>query len=171
MSKPSKSDQVIKAVRTTIQFLRGGARTITRWLIHPGRHDLYLSMIFTFLLLAPLFAEPAAAQVGIGDAEDILCNTAATGFNLAQLITIGFGIISGYFILKFLFRTMTGLDKAGSPQTSTQQAGKQSAKGGVYSLIAALLPLIIPVFLSTAGIDAVSCLMPGETGTAVIVLL
>lgn len=171
MSKPSTFNRGIEAVRTTLQLLRWSARTFYRLLTQPGRHDLYLSVIFTFVLLSPFFIDPAAAQVGIGDAEDILCDTAATGFNLAQLITIGFGIISGYFILKFLFRTMTGLDKAGSPQTSTQQEGKQSAKGGVYSLIAALLPLIIPVFLSTAGINAVDCLLPGEAGTAVIVLL
>ncbi len=65
-----------------------------------------------------------------------------------------------YFILKFLVRMMTGLDKAGSTDSGAQAQGKQEAKGGIYSLVAALLPVLVPVFLNVAGINVASCLFP-----------
>ncbi|MFC6962393.1 hypothetical protein [Halocatena marina] len=131
-----------------------------RWIItQPGRHDLYMAMFVTALFTTPLWAQPVAAQVGVSEAEQVLCN-GSTGFNIAQIITVGLGMISMYFILKFLLRMMTGLDKAGSTDSSAQQQGKQEAKGGVYSLLAALLPVLVPVFLNTAGINVASCLFP-----------
>lgn len=134
-------------------------RQITRIVTQPGRHDLYLSVSTVALLLMPLQASPVAAQVGVDEAQQVLCN-GSSGFNIAQIITVGLGLISMYFILKFLIRMMTGLDKAGSTDSGAQAQGKQEAKGGIYSLLAALLPVLVPVFLSTAGIDVVSCLFP-----------
>lgn len=129
-----------------------------RVVIQPGRHDLYLSVSAVALLLMPLQASPVAAQVGVSEAQSVLCE--GSSVNIAQIITIGLGLISAYFLLKFLIRMMTGLDKAGSTDSGAQAQGKQEAKGGIYSLVAALLPVLVPVFLNTAGIDVVSCLFP-----------
>lgn len=139
--------------------VRRSSRWIARVITRPGRHDLYLSVCAVALLLMPLQASPVAAQVGVDEAEQVLC-AGTTGFNIAQIITVGLGLISMYFILKFLIRMMTGLDKAGSTDSGAQAQGKQEAKGGIYSLIAALLPVLVPVFLNTAGINVASCLFP-----------
>ncbi|WP_330631934.1 hypothetical protein [Halocatena halophila] len=133
--------------------------TAAHVLMRPGRHDLYLSVILIATALSPVLARPVAAQVGVSEAEQVLCS-GSTGFNIAQIITVGLGLISMYFILKFLVRMMTGLDKAGSTDSGAQAQGKQEAKGGIYSLVAALLPVLVPVFLNVAGINVASCLFP-----------
>jgi hypothetical protein len=149
----------IGTIKTVLgQFYYSLARVLTQ----PGRHDLFLSISLVAIVLAPLMAGSTSAQVGISNAQEILC--AGSGLNLSQIITIGFGLISGYFILKFVYRTMSGLDKAGSASSSKQSQGKTQAVGGLYSLAAALLPLIVPLLLSTAGINFVTCLMPGSSG-------
>lgn len=75
-----------------------------------------------------------------------------------------------YFIIKGVLRMMVGLDNAGATElvgsdgvrrTDAAPAyGRRQARGGVYSLVAALLPAIVPVFLNVAGIDVASCLLP-----------
>lgn len=139
-----------------------------RWSVfQPGRHDLFVSLFLTAGLLLPLGATPVVAQVGVSEAGQVLCSGT---FNLAQLLTVGLGLISMYFILKGLLRMMVGLDNAGSTElvgsdgvrrTDAAPAyGRRQAKGGVYSLIAALLPVLVPAFLNVAGIDVVACLFP-----------
>ncbi len=146
----------MKSARNVISSI---THKVIRIVTQPGRHDLYLSMGAVALFLAPLYATPVSAQIGVSEAEQVLCDGSA-GVNIAQIITVGLGLISMYFILKFLFRMMTGLDKAGSTDSGAQAQGKQEAKGGIYSLVAALLPVLVPVFLNTAGIDVASCLFP-----------
>lgn len=97
-----------------------------------------------------------AAQVGVSEAEQILC---AERVNLTQLLTVGLGLASMYYILKFLLRLMKGLDKAGKPAVSRGYFAHQ-VQDSVYSLVAALIPVFIPVFLNVAGIDVVACLFP-----------
>lgn len=155
MTKKTPLERYIEAAirvvrRCQLAFIRGATR--------PGRHDLFLSVFVTGSLLAPLWASTVAAQVGTSEAQDVLCAT--SGINVAQIITIGLGLVSAYFILKFLVRMMTGLDKAGSTDSGAQQQGKKQAKGGIYSLVAALLPILVPAALNVANIDVVSCLLP-----------
>lgn len=155
MVKKTPLERYIEVVsRVTRRCQMGFIRRATQ----PGRHDLFLSVFVTGTLLAPLWASTVAAQVGTSEAQDILCST--SGINVAQIITIGLGLISAYFILKFLIRMMTGLDKAGSTDSGAQQQGKKQAKGGIYSLVAALLPVLVPAALNVANIDVVSCLLP-----------
>lgn len=155
MTKKTSLECGIEATKTVIKRSR---RSFMRMVTQPGRHDLYMAVLVTALFIAPLWTRPVAGQVGVSEANEVLCG--GTGFNIAQIITVGLGLISMYFILKFLIRMMTGLDKAGSTNSGAQQEGKQEAKGGVYSLLAALLPVLVPVFLNTAGINVASCLFP-----------
>lgn len=121
----------------------------------------------TGVLIAALLADPVAAQVGVSEAEQVLCSD---GFNVAQLLTVGLGLVSMYLILKALLRMMVGLDNAGATELvgsdgvrRTDAAGpygRRQARGGIYSLVAALLPVFIPVFLSVIGVDVASCLLP-----------
>lgn len=106
------------------------------------------------------------AQVGVSEAEQVLCSGA---FNVAQLITLVFGLYSMYLILKGLIRMMLGTDNAGSTELvgsdgirRTDAApgyGRDQAKGGINSWVAALLPVLVPVFLNAVGINVVDCLL------------
>lgn len=107
------------------------------------------------------------SQVGMSETEQVLCSGA---FNVAQLITIGLGLVSMYFIIKGVLRMMVGLDNAGATElvgsdgvrrTDAAPAyGRRQARGGVYSIVAALLPAIVPVFLNVVGINVAACLLP-----------
>lgn len=150
-----------------LAVLRRCRRTLIELALFPGRHDLYLSGSVTGVLIAALLADPVAAQVGVSEAEQVLCSD---GFNAAQVLTVGLGLVSMYLILKALLRMMVGLDNAGATELvgsdgvrRTDAAGpygRRQARGGIYSLIAALLPVFVPVFLSVIGVDVASCLLP-----------
>ncbi|WP_330630477.1 hypothetical protein [Halocatena halophila] len=106
-------------------------------------------------------------QIGVGEAEQVLCSGP---ISIAQLITIGLGLISTYLIIKGVLRLMMGVDNAGATElvgsdgirrTKAAPAyGRRQARGGIYSVLAALLPTIVPVLLGVAGINVVSCLFP-----------
>jgi hypothetical protein len=140
---------------------------IVRLVIQPGRHDLGSSLLVTASLLIPIWARPVAAQVGVSETEQVLCSGA---LNVAQIVAIGLGLVSGYFILKGMLRMQIGIDiihrlehigADGIRRTdATPKQGKKKARGGVYSWAAALLPVFVPVLLAVAGIDYVSCLLP-----------
>lgn len=108
------------------------------------------------------------AQVGVSEAEQVLC-TSSAGVNVAQIITLVFGLYSMYLILKGLIRMMLGTDNAGSTELvgsdgirRTDAApgyGRDQAKGGINSWVAALLPVLVPVFLNAVGINVVDCLL------------
>jgi hypothetical protein len=132
--------------------------------VRPGRHDLLGSMLTTASILTPLWAAPVTAQVGVGATEQILCTGSV---NIAQLIALGLGLMSMYFLLKFLWRLMTGFDKAGEVRPDRNPAVNRRKKrrylelqirDSSYSLLAALLPILIPVVLQVAGINTISCL-------------
>lgn len=103
-------------------------------------------------VLAPLWTTPAAAQIGVGEVEQMVC--AET--NLVQLLAIGLGSISIYFFLKFLLRLVNGV-KA-SDDSSSRGSLTKNIKSSLYSLFAGLLPVFILVALSVAGINVGSCL-------------
>lgn len=94
------------------------------------------------------------AQVGVSEAEQVLCNEQVP---IAQIITVGLGLYAAYLILKFVLRLMKGFDKAGSIHVKRGYFAHQ-VKDSSYSLLAALLPVFIPVFLNVIGIDVVECL-------------
>lgn len=152
-------DCVSDGIRTTAAVLRRFHRGLIDRVTRSGRHDVALSLGVTLPTL-PL-------QVGVSEAEEVLCSGT---FNIAQVITVGLGLISMYFILKGLIRLMTGLDNAGSTElvgsdgirrTDAAPAyGRQQARGGIYSWVAALLPVLVPVFLNVAGINVADCLFP-----------
>jgi hypothetical protein len=133
--------------------------------IQPGRQDLFGSIFVTAGLLALFETAPVSAQVGVGATEQLLCGSGS--INIAQVVTLGLGLMSAYFIFKFLWRLMTGLDKAGEvrldrdpavDRLKKQRYLKLQIRDSSYSLVAALLPVLVPVFLQVAGIDTVSCL-------------
>lgn len=141
--------------------------TIVCHVIRPGRHDLGSSVFVVASVLAPLLTTPVAGQVGVGTTEQLLCQTA--GVNIVQLVTIGLGIMSGYYLLKFLIRGMIGFDTLGDVtagrdhSVNTQKKlryREHQTRDAVYLLIAALLPVFVPVLLNVAGIDVVACLFP-----------
>lgn len=111
--------------------------------------------------------DPVPAQVGVSEAEQVLC-TSSAGINVAQIITLGFGLYTMYLILKGLIRMMVGTDNAGATELvgsdgirRTDAApghGRQQARGGILSWVAALVPVFIPVFLAVAGINVPNCL-------------
>lgn len=61
----------------------------------PGRHDGVGSVFVTATLLAPLWARPVAAQVGVGPVEQILCQTG--GVNIGEGMSVVLGLMTGYF--------------------------------------------------------------------------
>lgn len=148
-------------VTTLLRYRYRGVRMI----VQSGRLDLFASMIAIASILILFGTAPVSAQVGVDTTEQVLCSSG--GINIAQLITIGLGLMSVYFILKFLWRLMTGFDKAGEvrldrdpavDRMKKQRYLKLQIRDSSYSLLAALLPVLIPVFLEVAGIDTVSCL-------------
>lgn len=158
---------IVDGLGTTTTGLHHCWHGLGRIVTQPGRHDLFASVCLTGGLLAPLWTTPVAAQIGVSDAGAVLCSGA---LNIAQLLTVGLGLVSMYFILKGLIRMMVGLDNAGATELvgsdgrrRTDDAGpygRRQARGGVYSVMAALLPVIVPIFLKVAGIDVVTCLFP-----------
>lgn len=105
------------------------------------------------------------AQVGASEAGDVLCTGSP---NVAQLVTVVLGLISMYFILKGLVRMMIGLDVIGKTEhvgndrrrrtDKVDPYGRQKARGSINSWVAALLPVIVPVFLAVVGINVPNCL-------------
>lgn len=79
-------------------------------------------------------------QLGLSEAEQVLCSS---GFNIAQLVVVGLVMVSAYFILKAIIRALN-----------------RQIRGGLYSLIAGIVPLFIPAFLTAIGVDT-ACLFPG----------
>lgn len=110
--------------------------------------------------------DPVTAQVGVSAAGDILCTGSP---NVAQLLTVVLGLVSMYFILKGLGRMMIGLDVIGKTEhvgndgrrrtDKVDPYGRQKARGGINSWVAALLPVIVPVFLAVVGINVPNCLL------------
>ncbi|RRJ28496.1 hypothetical protein [Halocatena pleomorpha] len=94
-------------------------------------------------------------QIGISAAEQVLCNNQVP---IGQLITVVLGLFSMYLILKFMLRLMKGLDKAGSIHVKRGYFAHQ-VQNGSYSLLAALLPVVVPVFLNLVEIDVVECML------------
>ncbi len=94
-------------------------------------------------------------QIGISEAEQVLCHDQVP---IAQLIMIGLGLFSMYLIVKFVLRLMKGLDKAGSIHVDRGYFAHQ-VQDSFYSLVAALLPVVVPVFLNLVGINVVECLL------------
>lgn len=138
--------------------------------IQPGRHDLLTSVVVTASLLASLGMTPVAAQVGVSETEQLLCSGA---LNVAQIMTIGLGLVSAYYVLKGMLRMQFGINNAGEGTElvgndgirrvwdgDARAYGRRHARGGLYSWAAALLPVIVPAVLAVAGIDYVSCLLP-----------
>ena len=118
-------------------------------------------------VFVPLWATPVAGQVGVSATEQLLCHTAS--LNIAQLVTIGLSIISGYYLLKFLIWGMVGFDTVGKvPSDRDHSINTQKklryrdlqTRDAVYLLVAALLPFFVPVLLNVARIDVVACLFP-----------
>lgn len=104
-------------------------------------------------VLVPLWATPAAAQIGVGDVEQMVCAETS----LAQLFVIGLGGISIYFFLKFLLRLVSGV-KASNDSSDIGGSFTTNVKSSLYSLFAGLLPVFILIALGMAGIDVRSCL-------------
>jgi hypothetical protein len=130
----------------------------TRLATSSGRHDLCGAVLVISGVLAPLWATPVAAQVGVGAVEQILCQPGSV--TIGQVIALVFGLMAGYFFLKGLIRLMIGFDKAGRPDVSSKYLPLQIRDAG-YSFAAGLLPALVPTVLLAAGITPVACLLPG----------
>ncbi|WP_248911054.1 hypothetical protein [Halocatena marina] len=145
-----------------------GLEAVVDVMMSSGRHDLVLSVGGSGSLLVPSMIDPVLTQVGVSEAEQVLCSG---GFNISQLTVVGFGLLSMYLILKGLIRMIVGLDIVGKPEIvgsdgirrtdAVDPYGRQKAKGGVYSIVAAIFPIFfVPVFLNVIGIDVAGCLLP-----------
>lgn len=105
------------------------------------RSDARTTSTPVFLLgFVPVWIDQLSPPLGISEAEQMLCSS---GFNIGQLIVVGLVMISAYFVLKAVVRALN-----------------RQVRGGLYSLIAGLVPLFIPAFLTAMGIDT-ACLLPG----------
>lgn len=105
------------------------------------------------------------AQVGIPEAEQVLCSGEMP---IARLITVGLGVISMYFIFKFLVQLQFGLDTAGKvpsgrdPMVNLMKKNRYKMlrmREALYSLLAGLLPsLLLLVVFPVLNINVVDCL-------------
>lgn len=88
-----------------------------------------------------------------------------------MLFSERFGLLTSFLILKGLIRMMIGLDIVGKTEhigsdgvrrtDAVDPYGRRKARGGVYSIVAASLPVfLVPVFLNVIGVDVASCLFP-----------
>lgn len=115
-----------------------------------------------FGVLSPIIP----VQVGVSGAEQVLCSGEMP---LARLITLSLGLVSSYFILKFLYQAMIGLDTAGkvpSDRDPTRNLMKKNrykmlkTREALYSLLAALLPsLMFLVIFPVLNINVIDCLV------------
>lgn len=116
-----------------------------------GWRDLYVSSVGTLVLLIPLWIVSEIAQtLGIGVVEDVLCNTGQTGTSVSQLVLIGLGLITMFFIMKTLIYAVVAIDKVEDSETEPQTVA--------YSFGAALLPAFILTLLQFGGVNVASCL-------------
>ena len=138
-------------------FRRAWAALVWR-ATRPGRHDLVGSLLVTASVLAPLWATPVRAQVGVGPVEQILCQ--AGGIDIGAGIGIGFGLLTSYFFLKGLLRLMKAFDKGGRIDVNRKYTKLEIRDAG-YAFAAGLLPLFISTVFVAAGITPVGCLFPG----------
>ena len=97
-----------------------------------------------------LVAVPAAAQLQkVGKA---LCNN-----GIGQILAFVFAAATLYFLIKAVFRAMSGMDKKGSKKPQTQQEGEDQLMGALYSGAAAFAPPILAAILEIIGVKTVSC--------------
>ncbi|UPM42220.1 hypothetical protein [Halocatena salina] len=89
--------------------------------------------------VVPALIDRIDPPIGISKAEQLLCSS---GFNIGSLVVLGLGMISAYFLLKAVVRAVN-----------------RQIRGGLYSLVAAVLPLCVPTFLTALGVDT-TCLLP-----------
>lgn len=97
-----------------------------------------------------LVAVPAAAQLQkVGQA---LCNN-----GIGQILAFVFAAATLYFLIKAVFRAMSGMDKKGSKKPQTQQEGEDQLMGALYSGAAAFAPPILAAILEIIGVKTISC--------------
>lgn len=133
--------------------LRRGGHGLWGIVMQSGWGDLYTSAIGTSVLLGPLWVLLVVSQeLRIGVVEDALCSTGQMGISIPMLIALGLEVVIWFFFLKFLFRAMVGLARAGSITPDIQ--------GTACSLIAAVLPAITSGLISVGGTSLSSCLYP-----------
>ena len=114
--------------------------------------------LWSTVAVGAFFVQNALAQVGTDQASSALCGS--TSVDIARLVTIVLGILSGWFVLKAIPRAQFGLDKMGSTNEQTVREGKSQARGAGYSVGAAVVPVLFIAGLEAAGIGVVSCMMP-----------
>ncbi|WP_330630978.1 hypothetical protein [Halocatena halophila] len=78
------------------------------------------------------------AQQGIRHAEQVLCQS---GVAIGEVVVLVIAAISAYFLLRAFYRLVN-----------------RELRGGLYSFVAGVLPLLIPAGLTIAGIET-SCLL------------
>lgn len=133
--------------------LRRGGHGLFGIVTQAGWSDLYTSVVGTALLLGPLWVILMVSQeLGLGIAQDTLCSAGQMSLSVPLLITYGLEIVMAFFLLKFLFRTMVGLARAG---TMTPPVRSMAC-----SLTAAILPAIASGFLKVGGTSLSACLYP-----------
>lgn len=133
--------------------LRRGGHGLFGIVTQAGWSDLYTSVVGTALLLGPLWVIlMVAKELGLGIAQDTLCSAGQMGLSVPLLITYGLEIVMAFFLLKFLFRAMVGLARAG---TMTPPVRSMAC-----SLTAAILPAIASGFLKVGGTSLSACLYP-----------
>lgn len=131
---------------------------ISRWLQTPHWSDIAIPLGVTGILAGLTFTPTAAAQVGLGEASDVLCNV--QGFNVGQAVTILIGLFTLIFLGKAMFRFMRGMDQTGSQREQTVRKGNEQIKGSGRSIVAAFAPLLFVGFIEAIGVSVASCVFP-----------
>lgn len=131
---------------------------LSRWLHTPHWSDTAIPLGVTGVLAGLTCMPTATAQVGLGQASDVLCNV--QGFNVGQAITILIGLFTLIFLGKGMFRFMTGVDKTGSQQEQTVRKGNEQIKGSGRSIVAAFAPLLFVGFIEAIGVSVATCVFP-----------
>lgn len=98
-------------------------------------------------------------QVGTDAASEAICGNPSAEA-LAGLIQIGLGALAMLFMLKGIYRLMSGMDKRGSQNQKEVQEGRNLIKGAGMSFGAALAPGLGFAVITAAGFGVIQCLVP-----------
>lgn len=107
--------------------------------------------VFAVYLLSISATYPVVAQ--FDEVGEALCDS---GFG--ELILYGIALFSVVLLFKVIFQVMSALDKYKSTRPGEHEEGVQKMESAVWTLVAAIAPVMLAAVFDLVGIYTFSCL-------------